>query len=415
MTSNDSRYTIPAATAIAVGMLLSLSGALAFGRAPVSDITVTTPADVLDANGGDCGSMAPDDLLGGDGVVSLREAICAANNSPGEDIVSLPGGVYTLTIHGKDEDGSASGDLDITDDLIVIGAGAAETIIDGDGADRVLHIDPSGTGTVGVRLEGITIRNGDSGAAPGGGVYNRGRLVLARSRVLSNTVDASDPGAFGGGGLFSDGTLRLTDSEVCGNVVVGGTGGGLETSGSATLDGATISSNEALAAGNGDVVGGGIANWGAITLTSCAVLQNSAAEAGGGLYTGNAVSDARAVVTGTVFEGNSAGSGGGAIEGASVLDVQRSTILSNTARDSGGGVRLCPQGGDTISATISGTAIRDNSAGARGARPPCTSGGSSDFPVCCTLEVRCAPGRLPAGPSAGWPASRSTNGKRINE
>jgi hypothetical protein len=360
------RRALFAAAAVALGVLLSFSSVMALGRVRVSEMQVTTTADVIDAKGGDCTLLQPADLPGPDSKVSLREAICAANNAPGEGVISLPSGVYTLTIDGRDEDSSASGDLDITDDLTITGARSSETIVDGDAADRVLHVDPAGMGTVRLHLEGITIRNGAPGAAPGGGVYNRGRLVLANSHVCSNTVDASDPGAFGGGGLFNEGVLRLADSEICGNTVVGGAGGGLETTGAATLDGVTISSNAALAGGDGDIVGGGIANWGAITLTSCAVLGNSAADAGGGLYTGNELSAAVVIVTGTAFEGNAAGSGGGAIEGASSLHVRSSMIVSNTSGSGGGGVRLYPTVGDDISAAFTDTIIVDNTAGDRG-------------------------------------------------
>ena len=66
-------------------------------RALLSTVTVSTANDVLD---GDTSSIA--NLVanpGGDGMISLREAITAANNSPGLDIISfnIPGsGVQTI-------------------------------------------------------------------------------------------------------------------------------------------------------------------------------------------------------------------------------------------------------------------------------------------------------------------------------
>jgi hypothetical protein len=51
----------------------------------------------------------------------------------------LPSGTYTITIAGVDDD-AAVGDLDIQDDLTILGAGAAETIIDGNYLDRVFQI-----------------------------------------------------------------------------------------------------------------------------------------------------------------------------------------------------------------------------------------------------------------------------------
>ena len=96
-------------------------------------ILVNTLADELNANG-NC---------------SLREAIraanldqavdaCAAGN--GADTIVLQNGVtYTLTRAGAD-DTAILGDLDITDDVTIVGSNA---IIDANGAvtnDRVIHV-----------------------------------------------------------------------------------------------------------------------------------------------------------------------------------------------------------------------------------------------------------------------------------
>ena len=54
---------------------------------------------------------------------SLRGAITKANNTPGADTIILPTGTYTLTLTGSDEDNNGTGDLDISDDLTIIGVG----------------------------------------------------------------------------------------------------------------------------------------------------------------------------------------------------------------------------------------------------------------------------------------------------
>jgi hypothetical protein len=51
-------------------------------------IEVTTTADTLDADI-NCASIIPDDLPGDDGVTSLREAICAANNNGVPDVITF--------------------------------------------------------------------------------------------------------------------------------------------------------------------------------------------------------------------------------------------------------------------------------------------------------------------------------------
>src|SRR5438477_2847876 len=53
---------------------------------------------------------------------SLRGAISAANALAGADTILLPVGTYTLTILGNEEQANATGDLDILDDLTIIGS-----------------------------------------------------------------------------------------------------------------------------------------------------------------------------------------------------------------------------------------------------------------------------------------------------
>src|SRR5581483_7176330 len=52
------------------------------------------------------------------GHCTLRAAVQAANNSLGADTITLPAGVYNLTIAGAEEFGAA-GDLDVTDPLTI--------------------------------------------------------------------------------------------------------------------------------------------------------------------------------------------------------------------------------------------------------------------------------------------------------
>lgn len=391
MISKRSRRAVLGAAALALGLLLSLSSGVALGRSRASDLTVSTTSDVVDANGGVCATLQPADLPGADGVVSLREAICAANNAPGKDTISLPAGVYVLTIHGADEDLNASGDLDIAGDLDLVGAGRMQTLIDGDGADRVLHIDPTDAASLAVRIEDLTIQGGDADTSFGGGIaivgqddsvvvsgvdvrtsrsghdgagiYNRGDLMVQSSRLTSNTLDVFGFEAFGGGGIYNAGTLTIEQTTIVSNVVRGGAGGGLANEGRATLVSTAVSRNHAIDPFDGAALGGGIASHGEITLTSCILFSNTATDAGGGLYTGNALGGAAAMVSGTMFAGNAAGGGGGGIEAASHLDVRWSSIVSNTAASGGGGVRLYPAGGDIISTTFSDTVVEDNSGG----------------------------------------------------
>ncbi len=64
----------------------------------------------------------------------------AADARGGSNTINLPSGTYTLTIAGANEDASATGDLDITSNLTIKGAGSSNTIIDGNSLDRVIQV-----------------------------------------------------------------------------------------------------------------------------------------------------------------------------------------------------------------------------------------------------------------------------------
>jgi CSLREA domain-containing protein len=90
-----------------------------------------------------------------DAGCSLREAILAANATPGADTILLPAGVHRLTIVGACENAGMTGDLDVTYALTITGAGPDQSIVDAAGlSDRVLHVL---TGSV--VISGVTIRN----------------------------------------------------------------------------------------------------------------------------------------------------------------------------------------------------------------------------------------------------------------
>jgi len=154
-----------------------------------------------------------DASLAVDGNCTLREAIIAANTDAavdacpagsGADVVVVPAGTYTLTLVGADEDAAATGDLDVTADLEIDGAGAATTVIDGNSTDRVLDIDPAGAGLT-VLVSGVTLQHGSS-LQEGGAVRSRATLTLADSIVQANLTSGTL--AVRGGGIASDGSLR---------------------------------------------------------------------------------------------------------------------------------------------------------------------------------------------------------------
>jgi CSLREA domain-containing protein len=145
------RLAVPALLTAALGFAVP-AGAATF--------TVNTTADAVDATPGDgaCASAG--------GSCSLRAAVMEANTLPGPDTIVLPAGRYTLTLAGAGEDAAATGDLDVLSDITILGAGAASTIIDGGGIDRVFDVLDT------LRLTSLTVEGGrilDTSFDGGGG------------------------------------------------------------------------------------------------------------------------------------------------------------------------------------------------------------------------------------------------------
>src|SRR6185436_7703238 len=91
---------------------------------------------------------------------------------------------------GAHENSSATGDLDVTEDLMILGAGADHTVIDGGGIDRVLHVARSGGASL--QIQGITVRHGSSRPLPnvdpgqGGGILAFGPLTVVACLITGN-------------------------------------------------------------------------------------------------------------------------------------------------------------------------------------------------------------------------------------
>ncbi|MEO8609111.1 MAG: choice-of-anchor Q domain-containing protein [Chloroflexota bacterium] len=224
--------------------------------------TLTTTADGTD------GACTVDNC-------TLREAIIAANASPGEDTITLASATYTLTLGSTGEEAAAYGDLDITDSLNIIGTGIGSSVISAaysGQSDRIFHVDPSGTGIT-VQFSELTIQNANVTSFDGGGIYNRGNLTLTNVEVLNNHSNLT------GGGIYNRGSLTLNNSIIRNNLAHSEGGGILnDTTGILTITNSTISGNSAETS-----VAGGIRNKGILTLTNSTVSNNQAATTGGAI------------------------------------------------------------------------------------------------------------------------------------
>ncbi|HHM04641.1 MAG TPA: hypothetical protein ENJ19_02725 [Gammaproteobacteria bacterium] len=330
---------------------------------PVYAATFTVPAtaagiDAVDSNPGDgvC--------LSAGNICTLRAAVQESNALAGADTINIETGVYPLTLTGGGESAAATGDLDISDDVTIKGAGQSATVIDAQNAgDRVMQIF-SGT----VILQDLTLRNGavdgeggglyiasgatvtinsctiennaatSGGAGNGGGIYNAGDLTLNKATVQNNTSVLGVNG-LGGGGIFSRGQLMVLASTVHANSTTntpGASGGGIRLLG-ATGAGANLSSaivRNSTVSNNSAELGGGIYNdFARLGIELSVIENNTAVSAGGGLGNFGRTTVSRSVVRNNTSRNANAtatqGLGGGVFNAAS-LDITSTTVHNNT-------------------------------------------------------------------------------------
>jgi CSLREA domain-containing protein len=148
------------------------------------------------------------------GPCTLRGAIQEANVLPGPDTVILPQGRFKIKISGIEENEAATGDLDITDDLVIIGSSVNQTIIDGNHKDRIFDIfSPSN-----VSISRLTLENGFAPANPedaierrGGAIFNSGAVTLQDIKIKKNTAAGRFSRGRGGGIYNLAGSMTLSD------------------------------------------------------------------------------------------------------------------------------------------------------------------------------------------------------------
>ena len=324
---------------------------------------VNSTADTVDA---DVGNPACADASG---KCTLRAAIMQANFATGPDTITLPAGVYQLTRAGVD-DVDVLGDLDITDDLTIQGAGSGVTIVDGNGGvtgDRVFQVLASAKDT---SISGLTIRNGKKVAKvfdEGGGLLWEGaisgslhlsdlvfrdnsanyagglslRYGQAISVDLENVVVRANRAMVGaGGGMAVDfgsgfGEFLLKDSQVYSNTAF--QSGGMELFGTAPqiaplrIEHTEVYSNTVTGIAGGIEAGAGSADF-PLQIFNSHIYNNRAYEGGAMTIAGHVV------LSQTTVASNTAVQGGGLYiyYGSATADIAQSTLSGNTAQYGGG-------------------------------------------------------------------------------
>jgi hypothetical protein len=283
---------------------------------------------------------------------SAPTAVCTVNGSGPADYSTIQAAVDDASCSAISiAAGTYTGTITITRDVNIWGAGIHSTTVQGNFERRVFAIDDANAH---VSLGRMLIVFGEAGGGKGGGIYNGGWLTLYDTYVMYNEARL-------GGGIHNQGTLTLTNSLLESN--------GAERGGGAIFNEAdysqkrwvttTIANSQILHNYTLHDYGGGIYSMGALTITNSEIGHNFCVYSGfGGAIFINWRSDP-ALIEDSIIHNNSAGFTGG-ISSDVPITIKNSQILTNSAPDYGGGIRVFD------SLTLTHSTVRGNSAGLGG-------------------------------------------------
>src|ERR1041385_4922632 len=236
----------------------------------VCSLALTAHAAIIQVEG-------PQDSLDGPPLINhctLRKAIINANTDSAaypqcaagsglDTIVFLSPMTISLTKSGISEEDALTGDLDITDSVIITGP----VTIDGAGLDRIFDINPHVGPHITVTLNDVNLRNG---RGPGGA----GAINVHDATLIMNGVTISGSYAFmgDGGAIYVDGASSVTTMTNC---TISGNHSGFHA-GAIWLSGTSTITNSTIAGNSSDTgLCGGIVNAGTTTLRSSIIAENT--------------------------------------------------------------------------------------------------------------------------------------------
>jgi hypothetical protein len=162
-----------------------------------------------------------------------------------------------------------------------------------------------------------------------------GNTVTMNSLTITNGYDVTGTG----GGILNNGTLTLYQCLLAGNTASNPTGtdgfggGGIynQGAGTLTLNECTVANNAA----NGLSRGGGVFNLGTLNVVQSTISSNYANFSGGGIFNNSGVT---ALVADSTVVGNATQYGGGIDNFAGTVVVVQSTVVGNAGQLGGGGI-----------------------------------------------------------------------------
>ncbi len=322
--------------------------------APDPAFNVTTTAD--EDNLGACAqnSTVTSGTEAG-GILSLREAVCEANNNgAATSVINVPAGTYDLAIStygGNGSTGTATGELQVGivsgANITISGAGQNSTIIQQtNGKDRLIEQDELVAGNIPVTLENLTLTGGvcndtsgldcldnGGGAVLGGAPGDNLTITDVTMSNNESNVSTTEYNAENGGAVtYVGGTLNISGSTFTGNKA-SAYGGALfaevgDSAGSPILSNfvitnSTFTSNEALSdnsannIGQGGAIdfslaGGYPASITGSTFTGNQVLANNVNELGGAIAASGGSSSSFSMTTSRIAGNGAPGGGTGA-------------------------------------------------------------------------------------------------------
>lgn len=289
---------------------------------------------------------------------SLREAVIAANGTPGAHLIVLGSQTYSLTrttaggVGGPD----GGGPLRISRSVQIQGNGVNKTRIRWNTAEshqnQVFLVDHPVSQPVALELADLSLSHGLG--SQGGCIHmmitNTERHLLSLERVRVHTCSAD----FGGAAYLGNTNLIATDTTIDRNLAALD-GGALHMMGATTVDSANlvIRDNEASRSGGGVyLVGNGIIGWHTDVIWrdggGSAILNNKASSQGGGITVIQTstldIASLPSVASADWLQirGNSASIGGGIALPAGLTNITRTNrfsrirVLDNVAREGGG-------------------------------------------------------------------------------
>ncbi|MEM7478317.1 MAG: Calx-beta domain-containing protein, partial [Planctomycetota bacterium] len=242
----------------------------------------------------------PIDSTAGDGQLSLREAIEAANMNISVD--GSPVGMEGEFLDGfelvMDEilfDGNLQGELNLTEGVFLLedsvrirGNGADRVALNAGGASRHFEFAADASGTV--EVNNLTLRNGNA-TGDGGAI-----LMSEQSGLFLTGMNFTNNSASGNGGAVASRSLIIKRSSFVDNSA-GGDGGG--------LFGAAVDASESLFANNfAGERGGGYSTrtFGRVQIRNTTIVGNEAGTNGAGAWHG--AFDSSDSITSSIVAGN---------------------------------------------------------------------------------------------------------------